>query len=165
MVIQELISLGLMQTGEVLREEVKALVGERYKRNGKAGHVRWTEQCGSVYIGEKEEGKAVILGFIQAGTENASVCKDFLNSLLERGLMAGEGVFWVMDGSKGIRKAVEEVFVECWKNSNQNRRWLATAILDREPRLDRIRRYRYLPELRTAIQMELSIKSKEAVAV
>ncbi len=28
-----------------------------------------------------EEGRKVLLGFIQAGTENASVCKDFLNNL------------------------------------------------------------------------------------
>ena len=50
------------------------------------------------------------MGFIQAGTENASVCKDFLRTLLERGLTVEEGVVCVMDGSKGIRKAVEEVF-------------------------------------------------------
>jgi putative transposase len=52
----------------------------------------------------------VILGFIQAATENASVCKDFLNGLLERGLNVEEGLLCVMDGSKGIRKAVEDVF-------------------------------------------------------
>ena len=47
------------------------------------------------------EGRKVPLGFIQAGTENASVCKDFLNSLLERGLHIEEGVLCVMDGRKG----------------------------------------------------------------
>jgi len=50
--IQELIPLGLMHIGEILTEEVKALAGDRYKRNGKPGHVRWTKQWGSVYIGE-----------------------------------------------------------------------------------------------------------------
>jgi len=40
--IQELIPLGLMHIGEILTEEVKALAGDRYKRNGKPGHVRWT---------------------------------------------------------------------------------------------------------------------------
>ena len=32
------------------------------------------------------EGSKVILGFIQARTENGLVCRDFLNALLERGL-------------------------------------------------------------------------------
>jgi transposase-like protein len=385
--IQELIPLGLMHVAEVLTEEVEALAGDRYKRNGKPGHVRWAKQWGSVYIGEQklpilyqrvrdrrkgreveltaykglqqphqidegllkkillglscgryrecceaipeafslspstisrrfirastrklkelmerrldeldivaividgksfkddemiialgvtEEGRKVLLGFIQAGTENASVCKDFLNNLLDRGLNREEGMLCIMDGSKGIRKAVEEIFgryaliqrcqwhkrenvvdylpkarqspfrkllqrayeeptyegakralmrvkrelslinesavrsleegleetltlhrlglfeklgkslkttnciesvmaligqktdkVDYWRNSNQKQRWLATALLDIEPRLNRIRGYRYLPELRTALQMELGIKVKEVVA-
>ncbi len=385
--IQELIPLGLMHVGEILTQEVKALAGERYKRNGKPGHVRWTKQWGSVYIGEQKlpivyqrvrdrrkdreveltsykglqephqvdegllkkillglscrryrdcceaipeafslspstvsrrfirastkklkelmdrrldayeivaiiidgksfkddemivalgvtaEGKKVMLGFIQAGTENASVCRDFLNGLLDRGLKIEQGVLCVMDGSKGIRKAVEEIFGSCaliqrcqwhkrenvvdylpkgrkatfrkllqrayeeptyegakralqrvkkelslvnesairsleegleqtltlhrlglfeklgkslktsnciesimalidqktdkvdyWRNSNQKQRWLATALLDIEPRLNRIRGYKYLPELRVAIKMELGILGKELVA-
>jgi len=52
--IQELIPLGLMHVAEVLTEEVEALAGDRYKRNGKPGHVRWTKQWGSLYIGEQK---------------------------------------------------------------------------------------------------------------
>ena len=52
--IQELIPLGLMHIAELLTEEVKALAGDRYKRNGKVGHVRWTKQWGSVYIGKQK---------------------------------------------------------------------------------------------------------------
>jgi len=385
--IQELIPLGLMHVGELLTEELKNLAGDRYKRNGTPGHVRWTKQWGSVYIGEQKlplryqrvrdqrkarevelttykrlqephhldegllkkiliglscrryrecseaipeafslspstvsrrfirasstklralmerrldaydivaliidgkrcaedemiialgitlEGKKVLLGFTQAGTENASVCKEFLSTLLERGLRIDEGLLCVMDGSKGISKAVEQVFgayaliqrcqwhkrenvvdylpkgrkaafrrllqrayeqptyeaakgalmrvtkelsllnesavrsleegleetltlhrlglfeklgtslktsncieslmsligqrtdkVDYWKNSNQKQRWLATALLDIEPRLNRIRGYRYLPELRAAIQRELGIRTNEVVA-
>jgi putative transposase len=385
-VIQELIPLGPLHIGEVLTEEVKALAGDRYTRNGKPGHVRWCKQWGSVYIGEQKvpilyqrvrdrvhdrevaltsykrlqeprgvdeklvkrilcglscrryrecseaipeafslspstvsrrfirastrklkelmerrldnydivaividgksfkddemiialgltvEGRKVLLGFIQAGTENASVCRDFLNNLLDRGLTIEEGALCVMDGSKGIRTAVEEVFgryaliqrcqwhkrenvvdylpkgrqasfrkllqrayeeptyegskmalarvkrelslinesavrslqegleqtltlhrlglfeklgkglkttnciesimaliaqrtdkVDYWRNSNQKQRWLATTLLDIEPRLNRIRGYRYLPELRLAIQMELGIKERKVV--
>lgn len=378
--IQDLIPLGLMHVGDILKEEVEVLAGDRYKRNGVPGHVRWCRQWGSAYIGEqklpvlyqrvrdRKEGKEVelkcykrlqeprgvdegllkkillglscrryeecsemipeafslspstvsrrfikasirkikelmerrlddydivaiiidgktfkddqmiialgvtiegdktTLGFIQAGTENASVLKDFLISLLDRGLKIEEGILCVMDGSKGIRKAVEEVFgrypliqrcqwhkrenvvsylpkgrqntfrklpqrayeeptyertkealrrvkkelslinesavrsldkgleetltlhrldlfeklgrnlkttnliesimaligqktdkVDYWKNSNQKQRWLATALLDIEPRLNRIRGYRYLPELREALKQELLI--------
>lgn len=38
-----------------------------------------------IALGVTVEGKKVTLGF-QSGTENAAVCRDFLNSLLERGL-------------------------------------------------------------------------------
>jgi len=38
--------------------------------------------------------------------------------------------------------------VDYWRNSNQTQRWVATALLDIEPRLNRINGYRYLPELR-----------------
>ena len=63
-----------------------------------------------IALGITVEGEKVILGFIQAGTENASVCKDFLNDLIERGLKIGEGVLCIMDGSKGLRKAVKNAF-------------------------------------------------------
>ena len=42
--IQELVPLGLMHIAEVLTEEAEALAGDRYKRNGKPGHIRWTKQ-------------------------------------------------------------------------------------------------------------------------
>ena len=51
--IQELIPLGLMHVAEVLEEDVKALAGDPYKRNGVPGHVRWCWQWGSVYLGEQ----------------------------------------------------------------------------------------------------------------
>ena len=47
--------------------------------------------------------------------------------------------------------------VDYWRNSNQIQRWLATALLDIEPRLSRISGYKYLPHLRDAIQQELGI--------
>lgn len=48
--IQELIPLGLMHIKEELQAEVKKLAGEKYKRNGLAGHDRWGKQRGSVYV-------------------------------------------------------------------------------------------------------------------
>ena len=51
-----------------------------------------------------------------------------------------------------------------WRNNNQKQRWLATALLDIEPRLNRIKGYKYLPELKLAIQRELGIKGKELLA-
>ena len=48
--------------------------------------------------------------------------------------------------------------VRRWTNSSQRHRWVATALLDIEPRLRRVRGYRHLPMLRQAIQAELGIK-------
>lgn len=45
--------------------------------------------------------------------------------------------------------------VDRWTNSSQKQRWLAAALLDIEPRLRRIRGYRYLPLLRSALQAEM----------
>lgn len=47
--------------------------------------------------------------------------------------------------------------VDCWKNSNQRHRWLATALLDIEPRLRTVCGYRHLGALRQALQRELNI--------
>jgi hypothetical protein len=49
--------------------------------------------------------------------------------------------------------------VDYWKNSNQRQRWVATALLDIEPGLRRIRGYRHLPALRHALQVELNLLS------
>ena len=48
--------------------------------------------------------------------------------------------------------------VRRWTNSSQRHRWVATALLDIEPRLRRIKGYRHLPMLRQAMQTELGLK-------
>ena len=48
--------------------------------------------------------------------------------------------------------------VKRWTNSSQRHRWVATALLDIEPRLRRIQGYHHLPMLRQALQAELGIK-------
>jgi transposase-like protein len=45
--------------------------------------------------------------------------------------------------------------VDHWKTSNQKHRWMAAALLDIEPRLQRIRGYQHLPKLRLALKREL----------
>ena len=47
--------------------------------------------------------------------------------------------------------------VKRWTNSNQRTRWLATALLDIEPRLRRVKGFRSLPTLRRALQKDLKI--------
>jgi putative transposase len=46
--------------------------------------------------------------------------------------------------------------VDRWRTSDQKQRWLAAALLDIEPRLQRIRGYRALPKLREALRRHLA---------
>ena len=61
-------------------------------------------------VGVTMEGRRIILGFIEAATENAVVMKAFLQRLLDRGLNIDDGVLVVVDGSKGFLTAIKEVF-------------------------------------------------------
>jgi len=219
-----------------------------------------------IALGITMTGEKRLLGFVETGTENATVVSGFLRSLLARGLGIAQGILVVIDGGKGLRAAVRKVFakhalvqrcmwhkrenvvshlpqrdqitwrrrlqramdrptyqeahaaltvvhaelelvnqsaaaslregleeiltlhrlgvyaklgrsfkttncleningqveqrcgkVDCWKNSNQRHRWLATALLDIEPRLRTVVGFRHLPVLREALQRELKI--------
>ena len=225
------------------------------------------EQQVLIAIGVTVDGQKVILGFEQTATENAKVCSQFLQRLLERGLSYQQGLLFVIDGAKGLRKAIEKVFgdyaavqrcqwhkrenvvaylakaeqkrfrsmlqhayeqptygqasqalqrirdelrlinesavrsldeglqetltlhrlglfpqlgislkttnclesinsqvarftgrITYWKNSNQRQRWVASALLEIEKGLRKIKGYRHLPMLRKALQRELKIQ-------
>lgn len=225
-----------------------------------------------IALGVTIKGEKVVLGFVQTATENERVCSQFLRSLVDRGLNVDQGVLCVIDGAKGLRKAVSKVFgskaavqrcqwhkrenvvrylatnqqatfrrklqraydqptyrqakaalkkvraelnllnqsavasldegfeetltvhrlglfkelgrsfkttncienlnslianrtgkVDRWRNSEQKHRWLATTILDIEPRLRTVAGYRHLPRLRAALQSS-SNRNNKAVA-
>ncbi|MBI5711360.1 MAG: hypothetical protein HZC42_13835 [Candidatus Eisenbacteria bacterium] len=50
--------------------------------------------------------------------------------------------------------------MDTWKTSHQRQRWLATALLDIEPRLRRVRGYQHLPKLEAALPRMLKIKAE-----
>jgi len=55
--------------------------------------------------------------------------------------------------------------IDYWKNCDQKQRWVATALLDIEGRLNHVNGYRYLKNLRIALQREIvQARGKEAVA-
>ncbi len=217
-----------------------------------------------IALGVTLTGEKVLLGFVQTATENEPVCAAFLRELVARGLQTDPGLLCVIDGSKGLRKAVQTAFgaqavvqrcqwhkrenvvaylakgqqatwrrklqhayerpsyaeakaallrcrqelrllnesavksldegfeetltlhrlgvfgalgvslkttnclesinaligrrtakVTSWRTADQKHRWLAAALLDIEPRLRRIRGYRSLPLLRSALQTEI----------
>ncbi|NBB72226.1 MAG: IS256 family transposase [Bacteroidetes bacterium] len=66
-----------------------------------------------VCMGVTEAGYKKVLGFTQATTENARSIKEMLRGLIERGLKFDEGIFCIVDGAKGLRKALKEVFGAC----------------------------------------------------
>jgi putative transposase len=220
-----------------------------------------------IALGVTIEGHKIPLGFVQAATENERVCRQFIDSLINRGLRYQQGLLCLIDGSKGlysaltkaldgyvaiqrcqwhkrenvisyltkenqeeVKNALQEAYdketypqakaalqalrpslalmnesalgsleegleetltihrlglmpqlklsfrttncieslnsmvgqltrnVKRWKNSNQRNRWLGTALLDIEPRLRRIKGFRFLPLLRLALQKDLKLE-------
>jgi transposase-like protein len=63
-----------------------------------------------IALGVTLTGEKVVLGFVQTATENERVCAAFLQELLDRGLRAARGLLCVLDGAKGLRKAIASVF-------------------------------------------------------
>jgi transposase-like protein len=63
-----------------------------------------------VCVGITSEGDKMVLDFIQSATENSRSIKQMLKRLLSRGMRYTEGILCISDGSKGIRKAIDEVF-------------------------------------------------------
>jgi transposase-like protein len=223
-----------------------------------------------IALGVTSDGAKRFLGFVETDTENEKVLAPFLRSLIERGLDLSQGLLVVIDGGKGLRSAVRQVFqrkalvqrcmwhkrenvasylpkseqatwrrrlqraydrptyteaksalttlhrelegrnqsaaaslaegleetltlhrlgvyellgvslkttnciesanalveercakVDSWKTSNQRHRWLATALLDIEPRLRRVKGHRHLSKLTTALRRALNIKQQQ----
>ena len=226
-----------------------------------------------VAVGIWASGEKRIVGFVQTASENRLVCAEFLRSLLGRGLCIDQGLLVVLDGSKGLRAAVADVFgaralvqrcqwhkrenvvrylpkaqqsgirhklqaayeqptyerakkalqhvrrelvllnasaaasldegleetltlhrlhcfravgtslkttnilesiharvasrtdkVDHWKTSEQKQRWVATALLDLEPRLHRIKHFEALPELQRALARAVRVTAKGLAA-
>jgi len=220
-----------------------------------------------IALGVTIQGHKIPLGFIQAATENERVCRQFIDSLLDRGLQYQQGLLCLIDGSKGlysaltkaldgyvaiqrcqwhkrenviaylpkgkqedVKKTLQDAYdletykdakaalnalkptlslmnesalnslnegfeetltlhrlglmpqlklsfrttncieslnsmvgqltrnVKRWKYSNQRYRWLGAALLDIEPRLRRIKGFRFLPLLRRALQKDLKLQ-------
>lgn len=62
-----------------------------------------------VALGITTTGDKVPLGLEQGSTENAALCTTLLQGLIERGLRVTEKILCVIDGGKGIRKALDDV--------------------------------------------------------
>ncbi len=63
-------------------------------------------------VGVDAEGQKHLLGLASGSSENKRVAKDLLTHLVEHGLNPGVVRLFVIDGSKALRAAIEEVFGE-----------------------------------------------------
>jgi len=63
-----------------------------------------------VALGTDISGRKHVLGVVEGSTESEAVCRALLGNLVERGLKLERARLFVIDGGKGIHKAVREVF-------------------------------------------------------
>lgn len=74
-----------------------------------------------ISLGVTITGIKIPLGFIQATTENSEAVKGLLKNLINRNFRFDEGLLTITDGSKGLKKAVEETFGKL--SINQRCQW------------------------------------------
>jgi transposase-like protein len=93
------------------------------------------ERTHVVALGISTEGVKIPLGLWEGSTENATVATSLLSDLVERGLDPEQGMLFVIDGAKALRKAIRAVFDEapvqrCVRHKERN-------VLDHLPERDR----------------------------
>jgi transposase-like protein len=81
------------------------------------------------------EGVKIPLGLWEGSSENATVATALLSDLVERGLDPEQGILFVIDGAKALRKAIRNVFGKapvqrCLRHKERN-------VLDHLPERDR----------------------------
>jgi transposase-like protein len=88
-----------------------------------------------VALGITTDGVKIPLGLWEGSTENAAVATALLSDLVERGLDPEQGILFVVDGAKALRKAIRAVFGQapvhrCVRHKERN-------VLDHLPERDR----------------------------
>ena len=63
-----------------------------------------------IALGVGIDGRKRVLGFVQAGSEHSTPIANMLRDCISRGLHCPHGLLAIVDGSKGIRRAVLDVF-------------------------------------------------------
>jgi putative transposase len=72
--------------------------------------IRVAEHCCVVALGITIDGTKIPLGLAEGATENATVVRDLLAGLRDRGLDVTRPLLVVIDGAKALRRAVADVF-------------------------------------------------------
>ena len=129
--IQLLIPLGLQALTDELQRLSSSTVSRRYVKATARKLAQFQERSLADYdlvallldgksfadeqiiiaLGVTLDGRKIPLGFVQAATENERVCRRFLADLVDRGLQYEAGLRVVIDGAKGLYKAVMSVLI------------------------------------------------------
>lgn len=185
-------SLGLLVVldgGKGLRSAVKKAFGHRalvqrcqwHKRENvvrylpKSEQVAWRQRLQRAYNRPTIEEASAALEQLHAELEerNQSAAASLAEGLDETLTLHRLGVYGVLGCSLKTTNCIESVNalieercakVDRWQNSNQRQRWLATALLEVEPRLRKIKGYRHLAKLREALKSELKTGKKNSSA-
>ena len=91
-----------------------------------------------VALGITTEGVKIPLGLWEASTENASVATALLADLVERGLDPEQGILFVIDGAKALRKAIRTVFGDapvqrCVRHKSRSKATMTCAVTQKQP--------------------------------
>jgi len=74
--------------------------------------IQFFEQVIVIVLGIDVSGRKHVLAFREGSTENATLCRELLSGVVVRGVPADQSILLVIDGGKGLRRAVTEVFGE-----------------------------------------------------
>jgi putative transposase len=137
----------------------------------KGEQVSWRQRLQRAYNRPEYEEALAALEKLHSELEerNQSAAASLEEGLQETLTLHRLGVYGVLGRSlkttnclESVNALVEErcAKVDHWKNSSQRQRWLATALVDIEPRLRKLMGYRHLPRLRVALKRELKLESQ-----
>jgi transposase-like protein len=90
-----------------------------------------------VALGIDITGKKHVLGVVEGTTESEEVCKSLLRNLINRGLRVERARLFVIDGGKGLRKAIRTVFGE-WALVQRCQVHKARNVLEHLPERQRV---------------------------
>lgn len=71
---------------------------------------RYADDGLMVGLGITTQGRKVVIGVEQSHNENSRAIDQWFDKMIERGLRFEDGILFIIDGSKGIRKAIERKF-------------------------------------------------------
>lgn len=90
-----------------------------------------------IVLGITEEGEKVVLGMVQTSTENATAIGELFKQLKQRGMQWQQGLLFIIDGAKGLKKAIEQEFGEkaiiqrcCWHKRENVLSYLSEELHD-----------------------------------
>jgi transposase-like protein len=117
-----------------------------------------------VALGITTEGDKLALGLWEGSSENATVASALLADLVDRGLDVEQGLLFVIDGSKALRKAIRQVFghdvpvQRCVQHKERN-------VLDHLPERDRDPVKRRLRQAWQDNEHEIALEQLNALAL